>query len=99
MHDKSIQIEPIRLGGMPIAEHFAQRLGIQDAFERHVSCDPRDKIDVSKTIFIALLNSIIERFPLYKIGDWALDRHLIDSDIAKHFNDDRVGRALDRLFK
>lgn len=94
-----LKIEPIRLGGMPIADHFAEKLGVLDAFATHVLADPRDKIEVSQTLFIALLNSIVERFPLYKMGAWAHDRRLIEGDMLKHLNDDRVGRALDRLFK
>lgn len=97
--ESSLKIIPVRLGGMPIAEHFADKIGVLNAFEKHVAADTRDKIDVSKTLLIALLNSTIERFPLYKMGPWALDRRLIDSDLAQHLNDDRVGRALDRLFK
>lgn len=94
-----LKIDPVRLGGMPIAEHFAEKLGVLDAFAAHVPADPRDKIAVPKTLVFALLNSIVERFPLYKMGAWAKDRRLIESDMVKHLNDDRVGRALDRLFK
>src|SRR5271166_4905758 len=93
----SLKIVPIRLGGMPIADHFADKLGVLEAFSTHVPPDPRDKIEVSQTLYVALLNSIVERFPLYKMGPWAHDRRLIDSDMIKHLNDDRVGRGLDRL--
>ena len=94
-----IKIEPIRLGGMPIANHFIRRVGVDDAFARHVSSDPRDKIASGQTLSISLLNVILERFPLYKIGAWAKERRIIPGDLADRLNDDRVGRALDRLFK
>lgn len=95
----NLKIEPIRLGGMPIAWKFAEQLRISEAFAKHVPSDPRDKISVSGTLLIALVNVILERFPLYKVGEWARERRLIDESMAECLNDDRVGRALDRLFR
>lgn len=62
---ESLKIEPLRLGGMPIAEHFMTKLGVAESFAEFVPTDPRDKIEVAKTLSIALLNCIVERFPLY----------------------------------
>jgi len=95
----SLKIVPIRLGGMPIAEHFMKKLGIAESLAEYVPSDPRDKINVAQTLSILLLNCIVERFPLYKIGAWTYDRRLLDDDLVKYLNDDRVGRALERLFK
>lgn len=84
---------------MPIASRFADRLGIVSAFDRHVPSDPRDLLPVSSTLSIALINILLERFPLYKMGEWAKERQLLDKKLASCLNDDRVGRALDRLFR
>jgi transposase len=73
-------------------------LRIEDAFLAHVKHDPRDKVPVSRTLMIALYNVMAERCPLYKMDEWALQRELIPAGLAASFNDDRVGRALDRLF-
>lgn len=97
MSSSRIEIEPVRLGAMPIAFPFVARLGIERAFESHVSSDKRDKIAVSRTLVIALYNVLLERFPLYKMGEWATKRGLVDE--WPSLTDDRVGRALDRLFK
>lgn len=93
----SLKIEPIRLGGMPIAWQFAERLGIDAAFKKHVPSDPRDSLPVSSTLLVVLINVILERFPLYKMGEWAKERRLVEESLADCLNDDRVGRALDRL--
>lgn len=61
---------------MPIASRFADRLGIVSAFDRHVPSDPRDLLPVSSTLSIALINILLERFPLYKMGEWAKERQL-----------------------
>lgn len=95
----ALSIEPVRLGGMPIAWKFAEQLRLNDALEKHVPSDPRDLLPVSSTLSIALINVILERFPLYKMGEWARERRLLDENLADYLNDDRVGRALDRLFR
>lgn len=84
---------------MPIAWKFAEQLRINEAFSKHVPADPRDKLPVCGTLLIVLINVILERFPLYKMGEWARDRRLLDEGLADCLNDDRVGRALDRLFR
>ena len=99
MSSKNIHLDPVRLGGMPIANYFLKRVGIVEAFESHVQADPRDKISVANTLTIALMNIILERFPLYKMGAWSKERGLLSKTDAQRLNDDRVGRALDRLFK
>lgn len=99
MTQENIRLDPVRLGPMPIAKHFLDKLGSTEAFERHVSSDPRDKISVADTLTIGLMNIILERFPLYKMGAWSKERGLLTQEEAERLNDDRVGRALDRLFK
>lgn len=84
---------------MPIAWKFAEQLRISEALAKHVPRDPRDQLPVSCTLLIVLINVILERFPLYKIGEWARERRLLDEGAADCLNDDRVGRALDRLFR
>jgi len=74
----SLLIEPVRLGGMPIAWKFAEQLRLREALEKHVPSDPRDLLPVSSTLLIALINVILERFPLYKMGEWARERRLLE---------------------
>lgn len=94
-----IQIDPVRLGGMPIVWKFAERIDVAGAFERHVATDPRDRLPVTSTLLITLINVVLERFPLYRMGEWARERRLIDEELSKYLNDDRVGRALDRVYQ
>jgi len=98
MPDTSLTITPVRLGPLPILREVVKALGIEDAFLKHVRHDPRDKIPVSQTLIIALYNVMTERCPLYQMDEWALQRGLVPAEFAANFNDDRMGRALDRLF-
>lgn len=96
---ESLTIRPVRLGGLPIVHAVAQKLGLMEILERLVPTDPRDKIPVSQTLYVILCNVILERFPLYKIEEWAANRQLIPAQQGSCLNDDRVGRALHRLFR
>lgn len=95
---QSIQIVPIRLGALPIVQKFTEKLRVAEAMEKHVHSDKRETIAVSRTLMLILYNVILERFPLYKIGQWAEERNLVDKELEKSLNDDRVGRALGKLF-
>lgn len=94
-----MSILPIRLGALPIIDTYIDKLGISDVFARMIPSDTRDKVPVWKTLCIALRNIIVERYPLYKMGDWAKQRGLINDDEIALYNDDRIGRGLDRLYR
>lgn len=94
----SIKIHPLKLGALPIIRFFAERLGLAEILEMYVPRDYRELIPASETLYAVLCNVILERFPLYKIGEWSTERGLFACDLAVHLNDDRVGRALHRLF-
>jgi transposase len=98
MSRQNIDIDPIRLGGLPLVDQIARRLDIQNLFEKHVPRDPREKIPASTTLYLILANVILSRFPLYKMGGWAETRGLLARELTDALNDDRVGRALHRLF-
>jgi transposase len=99
MNDTTLSIRSTRLGAIPIIDEYIEKLGISDIFARQVRIDPRDNVPVWKTLGIALRNVILERYPLYKMGEWAQSRGLINHGDANIFNDDRIGRSLDRLYR
>jgi transposase len=94
-----LSIRYIRKDAVPIIQQVIDTLGIESVFEEHVKHDVRDKLPVSRVLASALCNVILERYPLYKMGQWAMQRGLVSGEMAADcFNDDRIGRALDRLF-
>jgi transposase len=97
--EQNLDIKAIRLGAIPVIDQYIDKLCMETIFKEIVSTDPRDKIPVWKTLGIILRNIILERHPLYQIGEWALLRNLISDSQKECMNDDRIGRALDRLFK
>jgi len=91
------------LGALPILGHFLDRLGLEQVLERHLpDDDPRVLMAAARTIKVLVLNLCVEREPLYGIGEWACRFEagalsLEPGEVAL-LCDDRVGRALDRLF-
>jgi len=94
-----LEIRAVKLGALPIIRHFTDRLGLRRALEAYVPKDSREKVPASDTLYAILCNVILERFPLYKMGEWCQEREVLSPDLCGVLNDDRVGRALDRLFR
>jgi transposase len=92
-----------RVGALPILDRFLRRLRIGEALRNRLPREDR-RWRVSNTAALLLLakNLLVSREPLYGVGEWAA-RHepswlgLSENQLAA-LNDDRVGRALDRLF-
>ncbi|MEW6282754.1 MAG: IS1634 family transposase [Candidatus Eremiobacterota bacterium] len=90
-------------GALPLVNSFVERLGLDDVLGRYLpSTDPRQKLPPARSIGILVRNLVISRRPLYALGEWAGPREpaLLGLTAAQVdlVNDDRVGRALDRLF-
>jgi transposase len=92
-----------RLGALPLINHFLDRIGLDAALARWLPPpDRRFRLDPATAIRLVVINLLIGRAPLYGLGEWAAPYapHLLglpDGDTA-WLNDDRVGRALVRLF-
>jgi hypothetical protein len=91
------------LGGLPIVDAVLDRLGLPALLGQAVSSpDPRVKLDPAAAIRLVVTNLVIGREPLYGLGEWAarFDPGLLGltSGQVRLLNDDRVGRALEKLF-
>jgi transposase len=92
-----------RIAALPILEHFFSRLRLHEFLRDHLPReDGRTRVPTATALLVLLRNLLISREPLYGIGEWAA-RHepellgLSDTQLSA-LNDDRIGRALDRLF-
>ncbi len=91
------------LGALPIVGQFLDRIGLEPLLERHLPDeDPRVLMAAARTTKVLVVNLCVEREPLYGIGEWAArfeaaTLSLEPGEVAL-LCDDRVGRALDRLF-
>ncbi len=83
--------------------HFLDRMGLPALLERYLpSDDPRLLLPPASAVRLLAVNLLLGRSPLYALGEWAgvFDPALLAmsaEDVAA-LNDDRAGRALERLF-
>ena len=92
-----------RLGPLPLINHFLQRLGLLELLERHVpTTDGRSTVSHAQALGALLRSIIVEREPIYRqqetTSGFAGGLFGIDAAQAERLSDDRIGRALDRLF-
>ena len=91
------------VGALPILNQILDRVRLEEFLKEYLPKeDGRTKLPTAKTLLVLLRNVLVSREPIYGVGEWAA-RHAADllglgpQDIQR-LNDDRVGRALDRLF-
>ena len=91
------------VGALPLLHAIAKRLGLKDVLERYVANHGNNRIPVVDTLVLLSYNLTIGKEPLYELAGWvdSLDRRPIGYGEleAEKFNDDRFGRALDRLYE
>ena len=91
------------VGALPLLHAIAKRLGLKDVLERYVANHGNNRIPVVDTLVLLSYNLTIGKEPLYELAGWvdSLDRRPIGYGELEpeKFNDDRFGRALDRLYE
>jgi transposase len=97
--------ESLEVGATPLIRHFLDRLSFPGLFERYLPELPGRKPELpwSVTLTVLLFNLLLARRPLYGIAAWAARRvpeHLgLQPAQAALLNDDRLGTALDYLYR
>ena len=91
------------VGALPLVNHLLGRLRFADFLARHLPPpDPRAPLPPLTLLGVLTRNLVLARVPLYGLGEWAgawVPSLLgLEPDQAGQLHDDRVGRALDRLF-
>lgn len=102
--NKNFDLDSKYIGILPIVNHFLSRLKFKELLYKYLPPPAeQSKIDPAKALMVLVLNLIISRTPLYSVGEWA--EQMVPKLIGlahgqvSLINDDRAGRALDRLFE
>jgi len=91
------------VGPLPLVNRLLRRMRLEDFFRDALPKeDGRTKLSPAKALLVLLRNLLVSREPIYGVGEWAARYApdllgLSDSEVGL-LNDDRVGRALDKLF-
>ena len=99
----SFELDTKSIGALPIVNHVLDKLRFERFLGKHLSPpDPRSKLAPLKALGLLLRNLVLARVPIYSLEEWARDKVpallKVSPDDLQLLNDDRVGRALDRLF-
>lgn len=99
--DSSLGLESRKVAGLPLVNAILDRLGFDRLLAKAVRSGGR--LEASRSLGVLLRNiALNERQPVYTHVEWArqVEPALVGlkSGQAELLNDDRVGRALDRLF-
>ncbi|HEX5882320.1 MAG TPA: IS1634 family transposase [Actinomycetota bacterium] len=92
-----------RLGALPLVNHFWVRAGLPGLLARYLPVtDARVRLAPAVAVRLVVTNLLLGRQPLYGLGEWvaryAPAQLGLAADEVDAVNDDRVGRALERLF-
>jgi transposase len=90
------------VGPLPLVNHFLERIGLEQLLDRFVASDPRCAVPHARALGVLLRSIIVEREPIYRqeetVHGFASGMFGISAEEMEHLGDDRLGRALDRLF-
>jgi len=92
-----------RLGPLPLVNHFIRRLSLIELLDRHVpTIDRRCAVPHALALGVLLRSIVVEREPIYRevetVHGFAPALYGLAAEDLRHLSDDRLGRALDRLF-
>jgi transposase len=101
--DGPFELHSQALGALPIVCCFLRRMRLGELLERYLPpADGRCALSAARAIGVLVRNLCVSREPLYGLGEWAAryDPRVLGlaADELALLNDDRVGRALERLF-
>ena len=101
-HKARFTLQSERLGPLPLINHFIERIGREDVLERHIPSDARCAVPHARALGVLLRSIIVEREPIYRqqetVHGFASGMFGVRAGEMEHLGDDRLGRALDRLF-
>lgn len=103
MTESPYQLRVERLGPLPLVNAFLDRLGLEEAMERRVPTeDARCRMSHAQALGVLLRSIIVEREPIYRqqetVEDFAPGLFGVPVADLPSLGDDRIGRALDKLF-
>jgi transposase len=93
-----------RLGPLPLVNHFIERMGLAALLEKHVpTSDKRCRVPHAQALGVLVRSIVVEREPIYRaqetVHGFAAGLFGVAGEDIESLSDDRLGRALDRLFE
>jgi transposase len=98
---KDRSLKRLEVGGLPLIHAICERMRLRDILYKYIPVHGNEDIPAVETLILLVYNLILGKDPLYELSEWvgSIDFRCIgNGDYADlSFNDDRFGRALDKL--
>src|SRR5690349_6680043 len=97
--DASTRFETVAVGALPVLSALLDQWGLAKIIDEVVPC--AGEVPLGTLVEVLVLNRLQRPEAMYAIGEWAQEAGLNDfyGLTAEQLNDDRLGRALERLAK
>jgi transposase len=100
--DNNEKLQRFNISGIPLIKSVSSLLDLQSIFKKHIPSYGNESVAAIDTLMFLAWNITLGRQPLYELYDWisGIDPkcHGLDKSELASFNDDRFGRALDKLY-
>lgn len=98
---KNLNTRTKRMDVKPIITYYMDQLSLSELFNKYIPQSPQMCLSPSEVLRMLVFNIITSSTPLYKVSEWVAD--YLDGmgeapDQAEKYNDDCLGRGLDRLY-
>ena len=102
-HTAGHTLQSHAVGALPLINGILERLKLDECLQQMLPQDDRRVVVPAATgLAVLLKNILLSREPLYGVADWSVrqapDLLRLTTKQIHAFNDDRMGRCLDRLF-
>lgn len=96
------KLKRFTVAGIPLIKSITDKLAIGDILAKYIKPYGNEKIPVIDTLLLLIWNITLGRQPLYELEQWikGIDSrcHGLSNKSIGSLNDDRFGRALDKLY-
>jgi transposase len=98
------KLERLQVGGLPLMHAIAERMRLREILYKYISSHGNEIIPAVESLILLIFNLTLGKNPLYELEEWTLsiDPRCIGYERYARgkgrFNDDRFGRALDKLY-
>ena len=100
--DNNEKLKRFNISGIPLIKSVSKSIYLKPIFKKHIASYGNESAEVTDTLMFLVWNITLGRQPLYELYEWirGIDPrcHGLDKRKLASFNDDRFGRALDKLY-
>lgn len=99
-----LELRSYQVGALPLVNRLLERMRLREILSEHLPADdPRTELATVLALLVLVRNVLLSREPVYGVAEWAAgfapDLFDLWPEEVALLHDDRLGRALDRLFE